>query len=508
MLDYRKMMLLYERGSTKNNLAETFNCKWETVDRAITRIKEKWGNLDSIPSDITNDGIKEEILKPTREADGNFLQPDFSELSRKELNQMNSELWLSYCQKAREQGKQAYQPTKFNELLSAYKKSKDISYTQTHEPGLACQVDWTGDFGHFMDDDTGEWIEVHVLVISLPYSGYFYAEGFLDETMESFLPGHARAFEFFGGVTPLTIPDNCATAVDRKTGILNTRYTEFLDYYGTLPKPTRVKAPKDKGSVEAHVKIVESILPSLDKLPILSLDEYNRFLMDKVMEKNTKDWPKKDGSRLSVFLEEEKPRLQPIPEKPFHRIIEKQATVSRDIHLQYCSAFYSVPVEYVGQIVTVRDDDYNIRIYSDKGVLIAEHRKATRKWQRCTEEKHIPKGHDHDNSAYNLEYFLAWADKYGPNTVKLCLSIVNDFRFPVQSFRTLRAILSKAHRCKDTMAVEEASEQCYLNVIHSSKGFSTTLSAVTARKKVADVQGELDLNSLFCTRYKEDRDEN
>lgn len=506
MLDYRKMMLLYEKGSTKNNLAAIFNCKWETVDRAITRIMDKWGDSASIPDDLSNEAIKEEIFKPTREADENFLQPDFSEFSRQMLMKMNSELWVYYCDKAREQGKQAYQPTRFNELLAAYKRSKDISYTQTHEPGLACQVDWTGDHGHFMDKDTGEWIDVHVIVISLPYSGYFYAEGFLDEKMDSFLMGHEHAFQFFGGVTPLTIPDNCATAVDRKTGVLNTQYTEFLDYYGSLPKPTRVRSPKDKGSVEAHVKVVEKgILPVLDRLPILSLKEYNRFLIDKVEEKNAKEWPKKDGSRQSVFLEEEKPRLQPLPDNPYHRIIEKSAVVSRDLHLQYSSAFYSVPVDYVGKTVTVRDDGSVIRIYSqDKDILIAEHRKATRKWQRCTDERHIPKGHDHDDTAYSLEYFITWAEKYGPNTVKLCQAIVNDFRFPVQAFRTLRTILSKAHRCNNADVVENAAEKCYLNAIHTSKGFTTTLSAVMAEHK-ANTQEELDLNSLYCTRYnKED----
>ena len=375
-----------------------------------------------------------------------------------------------------------------------------------HLPGLACQVNWTGDHGHFMDDDTGEWIEVHVIVISLPYSGYFYAEGFLDEKMDSFLSGHVHAFEFFGGVTPLTVPDNCATATDRKTSIHNTQYTEFLDYYGTLPKPTRVKAPKDKGSVEAHVKVVEkNILPKLDKLSILSLEEYNQFLIDKVMKKNSEKKAKNNESRLDIFLRKEKPRLQPLPEKSFHKIIEKKATVSRDFHLQYCKAFYSVPVDYVGQIVNVRDDGHTIKIYSEKNVLIAEHLKATRKWQKCTDEKHVPKGHEHDENAYSLDYFLSWAGKYGPNTVKLCQTIVNNFKFPVQSFRTLRAILSKAHRCNNALAIEEAAENCYLNGTLSSKGFSATLTAVTARKK-EDAREQLNLNSLYCTRYKEDED--
>lgn len=507
MLDYRKLMLLYERGSTKNNLAEIFNCKWETIDRAITRIKERWGNLDSIPIDLSNNEIRMEILNPTRKADDNYLQPDFSLLSKKNLGSMNAELWDIYRRDAQGQGKQAYQLTKFNELLASYKKTKNISYTQTHQPGLTCQVDWTGDHGHFMDDDTGEWIEVHIIVISLPYSGYFYAEGFLDEKMDSFLSGHAHAFEFFGGVTPLTIPDNCATATDRKTGILNTQYTEFLDYYGTLPKPTRVRAPKDKGSVEAHVKVVEKrILPKLDKLPILSLEEYNRFLMDKVMERNSGKKAKNDESRLDIFMREEKPRLQPLPEKPFHKTIEKKATVSRDFHLQYCNAFYSVPVDYIGQIVNVRDDGYAIRIYSERGVLIAEHRKASRKWQKCTDEKHVPKGHGHDDKEYSLDYFLSWAGKYGPNTVNLCQAIVSNFKFPVQSFRTLRAILSKAHRCNNALAIEEASKDCYLNGTRSSKGFSATLAAVIARQK-EDAGEQLDLNSLYCTRYKEDKDD-
>lgn len=43
MIDYRKMMHLYERGVSKNCLAVSFKCKWETVDRAVERIASKWG---------------------------------------------------------------------------------------------------------------------------------------------------------------------------------------------------------------------------------------------------------------------------------------------------------------------------------------------------------------------------------------------------------------------------------------------------------------------------------
>ena len=503
MLDYRKMMHLYERGASKNNLATIFGCKWETVDRAITRINEMWGDCDSIPSDLTNDQIRRLIIRPTRERDEDYLWPDFSLLSKKDLKKMKHVLWDKYVAEALEQGKKAYQQSKFNALLDGYRVSQDISYLQSHDPGLECQVDWTGDHGHYMDPDTGEWIDVHVMVISMPYSGYFFSEGFLDEKMDSFLKGHEDAFRFFGGVPAITVPDNCATATDRKTGLINTRYAEFLDFYGSLPKPTRVKAPKDKGNVEAHVKIVEnSIIPELDSMPILSLEEYNRLLLAKVQAKNMGPRSKKDGTRLEAFTDEEKPRLKPLPTASWKKTVERELTVSRDFHIQYSNAFYSVPVDYIGQKVTARDDGTYVRIYTGKGICIAEHRKAGRRWQRCTDPKHVPLGHDVGGREYSLDYFLNWACKFGPNTEALCREISDDFLFEVQSFRVLNAILAKAGRCRNPRAVEAASEKCIFGHVHTAKGFSSILASTIDRIKVED-EGPVDFNSLFCTRYGE-----
>lgn len=48
--------------------------------------------------------------------------------------------------------------------------------------------------------DTEKLIAVHIFVMALPYSGYFYCEGFFDERMDSWLTVHMHGFEFFGGV--------------------------------------------------------------------------------------------------------------------------------------------------------------------------------------------------------------------------------------------------------------------------------------------------------------------
>ena len=378
MLDYRKMMHLYERGASKNNLATIFGCKWETVDRAITRINEMWGDCDSIPSDLTNDQIRRLIIRPTRERDEDYLWPDFSLLSKKDLKKMNHVLWDKYVAEALEQGKKAYQQSKFNALLDGYRVSQDISYPQSHDPGLECQVDWTGDHGHYMDPDTGEWIDVHIIVISMPYSGYFFSEGFLDEKMDSFLKGHEDAFRFFAGVPAITVPDNCATATDRKTGLINTRYAEFLDFYGSLPKPTRVKAPKEKPGVEGGVKnAYQRIYNALRNCVFYSIDDLNEAIMEQLEAYNNapfKDKP--EWTRRKAFEELEKDRMLPLPPVSYEVRETVSAVVGKDSYAR-CSIdgyYYSVPCQYKKTKVTIGVGKRDVVIYSDTGDRIATHK--------------------------------------------------------------------------------------------------------------------------------------
>ena len=498
MIDYRKMMHLYESGVSKNCLAVTFKCKWETVDRAVNRIIERWGSGSDIPKELTNEGIRLEIMNVGRMPDGNYFTPDFSRLSKKDLGRQKQVLWEEYCEEATRRGLKAYQISYFNELLALYLAKADVSYTQEHIPGLECQVDWCGSHGHYMDPGTGRLVEVHVITVILPYRDYLYAEGFHDETMKSFLAGQQHAFEYFGGVPPYVIPDNCATATDRKTGILNTTYTAFLDYYGALPKPTRVQAPRDKGCVERHVGLLEhDVLPLLDAMPITSLSEFNGILMAKVEKMNGEPFSKRIGCRKSVFDTEEKKRLKPLPVRSFHNYTEKKATVSRDYHIQYDNAFYSVPVDLIGQKVTVRDDGFEITVYDEKGCQVAKHGKAMHKWQRCTDEKHIPAGHSHSN-AYSLEYFILWAGKFGPDMSLLCRKISERFIYPVQSFRTLNSILAAASKCPSCSLAEEAAGKCLRAGVSSVKGFRSMLNATV---ETAGQSGQAeDLNDLFCSR--------
>ena len=501
MLDYNSIIRLKKMGLSNSAIANSLNCKWDSVQRIVSRSESVWGSIEGVPTNLTNEELADVLFSSRKSVDLGYLQPDCEKILEKQRKgKQRNELWTEYCAEAAALGMKAYKISRFNEIVSEYRKKHDITIGLKHIPGLEAQADWTGGHGHFLDCDTGRIVDVHVFVMTLPYSGYFYCEGFLDEKMESWFAGHTNAFKFFGGVPAFIIPDNCATAVDRKhydeKGILNTRYVEFLEHYGTLPKPTRVKAPKDKGHVERHVRIVEDdIIRPMNSLDIHSLSEFNAIMKMKLIDRNARDYSKKMGSRLSIFENEEKDMLLSLPVQSFQTYDKKEATVWRDFHIQYDSAFYSVPVQYVGQKVTVKATTDTVRIYSGEK-LIAEHKRAIRKWQRLTQKEHIPgKGIDL-HGAYSSEELLLWAEKFGPFTVKWVTIELGRFEYEVQSYRPITSILRILNKY-GAEAAEHASEAALAAGIFTVKGYKNILGAQV--KSNSTNTNQMDLNDIFCS---------
>jgi transposase len=83
-----------------------------------------------------------------------------------------------------------------------------------HEAGDAIQFDW-GDMNAFIGETR---IPVSVLCAVLPYSGTPCAFVYHDKTILSFLHGHIRVFEYYGGVSRRCVYDNLRTAVKYGSG--------------------------------------------------------------------------------------------------------------------------------------------------------------------------------------------------------------------------------------------------------------------------------------------------
>ncbi|MGE4585440.1 MAG: IS21 family transposase [Sphaerochaeta sp.] len=372
MIDYLKMLHLRKQGASVNAIAHAMTCKWDTVERVFSRCERVWGNIADIPENLSNEHIAEQIFIARYKTDEAYLQPDAEMIiERQRRGELRNNLWLEYVGKAEAQGKKAYKITRFNEIVSTHATKNDMSMRIGRQPGIEGQADWVGDKAHISERDTGERIAVHIFVLSLPYSGYFYAEAFRNEKMESWIDGHRHAFAFFGGCPSIMVPDNCRTAITRPQkgtdtpAIITTQYAEFADHYGFLIKPARVRRPKDKAHVERTVRIIEEdILTPLARHSYHSLQEFNRMLRRKLLSRLERPYSKRTGSRSEIFMAEERKMLLPLPACEYQSYTEKKAVVSRDTHIQFDCAYYSVPVRYIKETVIVRATAEHVYIHT------------------------------------------------------------------------------------------------------------------------------------------------
>jgi transposase len=89
-----------------------------------------------------------------------------------------------------------------------------------YRPGQVMQVDWAE--MPTRPRIAGRERRVYALICSLPFSGASTAHFTFDMTIESFLEGHVRAFDWLGGVVRECVYDNLRSAVAKRDGDLVT----------------------------------------------------------------------------------------------------------------------------------------------------------------------------------------------------------------------------------------------------------------------------------------------
>ena len=102
-----------------------------------------------------------------------------------------------------------------------------------------------------------------MFVATLPYSGYSYVEAFFSMNQVPWTTTHVNALKYFGGITRIIQCDNLKTGVQKhrkNVVILNKSYQELAEHYGTAILPVRVRAPKDKATVEGTAGIISTFI--------------------------------------------------------------------------------------------------------------------------------------------------------------------------------------------------------------------------------------------------------
>ena len=148
-------------------------------------------------------------------------------------------LWARYLETDAPAGARFYGYERFCQIVAEHVRVNDLTLPIAHVPAHTMQVDWAGTQMQLTDPITRETTRVSVFVASLPFSGMVFAYGCLDEKQPAWLDAHRRAFEHFGGVTQVVIPDNASTASNQisrtekaREGMLSMRSS-----WSTTPPP-------------------------------------------------------------------------------------------------------------------------------------------------------------------------------------------------------------------------------------------------------------------------------
>jgi len=238
-----------------------------------------------------------------------------------------------------------------------------------HSPGEA-QVD----FGHahvFLD---GEEVKVAVFVMTLMYCDAVFCCVFPRECSETFLEGHRRAFEFFGGVPRRISYDNTKTAVAKIVGKRRRELTrDFLRLQSHFLFDCHfclVRRPNEKGQVEGLVGYTRRNflvpVPRVRGLEDLNADLEQRCRDD--LQRRLRG----QAATKAVLLEEERPALRALPPQRFEarRVVSGQADSLSLVRFDRNS--YSVPTAYAHQDVTVVGGIEQVKIVC-RDHLVATH---------------------------------------------------------------------------------------------------------------------------------------
>jgi transposase len=124
------------------------------------------------------------------------------------------------------------------------------------DPGTELQVD-TGWMGYLEPDVFGKRRRFRAWIFTAVYSRHRFVWPCLHETTASAIEACEHAWQFFGGVFRVLLPDNTKTIVtlaDPLDARINEIFLEYAQARGFVIDPARARDARDKGRVERRAQ--------------------------------------------------------------------------------------------------------------------------------------------------------------------------------------------------------------------------------------------------------------
>jgi hypothetical protein len=212
----------------------------------------------------------------------------------------------------------------------------------------------------------------------------------LDQTMESFLRGHVLAFEYFHGAARTLLYDNLKSAVLARQGEtiqFHPRLLELAGHYHFMPRPCAVARGNEKGRVERQIRFLRDRFFAARKFQ--NVEDLNaQFLRWRAEWAHARPCPGDPEKTVAEALEQERPRLLPLPEHPFECDLVLAKTSGKTPYLRFDRNDYSIPPELVRKPVTLVASHDQVRIL-DGGREVARHPRCYDRGQTIEDPRHI-----------------------------------------------------------------------------------------------------------------------
>jgi transposase len=197
------LRLALDCGMGRREIARSCSVSPTTVGNYVTVASEK--GLSYAEISVMSDDELGQVFQGKKQEQKARPEPDWEEIHRqlKKKGVTLQLLWQEYKQ-AHPDG---WQSTQFCEHYNRWKGHLEVSLRQSYKAGERMFVDYAGQTMPVTDRLTGLIHQVQIFVAALGASNYTYAEATWDQTLPNWIASHIRAFEFFGGVPQITIPD-------------------------------------------------------------------------------------------------------------------------------------------------------------------------------------------------------------------------------------------------------------------------------------------------------------
>lgn len=445
------LRLTLGEGLSRRQVSAAASLPLATVSNYLTRARAA-GIVWPLPEGLDDAALEARLFtRAAIPATTSRPLPDWAELDRELRSKKNVTLALLHLE-YKERHPDGYQYTQFCRHYHAWRGTVDVVMRQEHRAGERCFIDWAGQTVPIVDPRTGEVaMEAQIFVAVLGASNFTHAEAFPSQELEHWISGHVHAFEAWGGVTRIVVPDNPRTGVSkahRYEPILNATYAEMAAHYGVAVIPARPYKPRDKAKAEAGVQVVQRwILARLRTRTFFSLAELNAAITELLTWLNQRPFKRLEGSRAKLFEELDRPALRPLPATRYQFATWKTATVNLDYHIEVDHHYYSVPYQLARDAVDVRISATTVEIFR-RGRRVASHLRSSARGRHTTASEHMPESHRR-----HLEWtpgrIVRWAEGTGPQTAALVTAVMESRPHPEQGYRSCLGIMRLGKRYGD-----------------------------------------------------------